>query len=146
VTHQINDRIDRLELHDSKVLTKTRIGDKLTFEFDWAKLTDFKEKGLGLIITGKSRLNLEHVISEKFFEVKERGITMEIDCPVDFLSNLDTIGENESKTNQIIRIDCFYKTSPEYRWIRWVIEFERFEFSWDNFVTQEDWQNGKVIE
>ena len=146
MTFQITEDISRLVLHDSSVLTKSKIGDNLTIEFDWAKLTDFKENGIDLIITGKAQLDLVNVISEEFFEEKVKGISSQIDCPVDFLQRIDAIGENESKTNEILRIGCLYKEPLKYRWIDWVIKFERFTFSWDNFVTHEEWMNGKIAD
>ena len=144
MTYQINKDINRLELHDSSVLIKYVIGDTLTIEFDWAKLTDFKEKGIDSIIVGKCQLNLEKIISEEFYEEKFKGITSQIDYPVDFLQRIDIIGENESKTNQILRIGCLYKDPIKNRWIDWILKFESFTFSWDNFVTYEDWMNGEI--
>lgn len=146
MTYKITEDISRLVLHDSSILTKSKIGDNLTIEFDWTKLTDYKENGLGLIITGKSQLDLVNIISEEFFEEKVKGIVSQIDCPVDFLQRIDRIGENESTIDQIIRIGCLYKESDKRRWINWIIKFERFIFSWDNFVTHEDWMNGKIAE
>lgn len=136
-----------MELHDSSIEKIERIGADVIITFDWAKLTDFKEKNLGLLIIGASKVVLKNVKSEKCTEEQTKNVVSEISIiPDDFLAQLGTIGENVSTSDNRIRIGVFYIKSPKYKWINLEFEFSDFEFIWDNHVTQDEWLQGKLPE
>jgi hypothetical protein len=143
MNYSFTTRLNRLKLHDSSIENIKRVGTDVIIDFDWAYLTDFAEMDLGPLVIGASRILLRSVESEKYTKEKE-GTISEISIHEDFINHFETIGENESTRDNQLKISGVYKKSSEYSWVNVELMFQSFEFTWDNYVTHQEWLQGKI--
>ena len=142
---KISKNIKRIELHDSSIDLLEFNSDNLVLTFDWAKLENYKEKNLDGIILGKCRLELSGIIKSTF-EIITDEETKTIEFPEDFQSKLDIIGENDSENDNHLRIGSIMNYDGKLAWTNWNLNFNKFDFYWNNHVTFKEWKNGAIAE
>ena len=112
-------------------------------EFDWAKIMDFHEGNTNSLILGNCRLKL-YGIRKNYLEVETEKDKNLIDFPDNFPQGLEVILQNFSENDNQLIISGVLDIDNRSKWINWMIEFDNFQFSWDNHVTSEEWKNGKL--
>jgi hypothetical protein len=142
---KISENIKRIELHDSSIDLLKFNSDNLVLTFDWAKLENYKEKNLDGIILGKCRLELSGIIKSTF-EIITDEETKTIEFPADFQSKLDIVAENDSENDNHLRIGSIMNYDGKLAWTNWNLNFNKFDFYWNNHVTFEEWKNGAIAE
>lgn len=141
---KISEDIKRIELHDSTIDNFDLTSENIELIFDWAKIVDFKEQNLGTLILGKSILKLNGIKSNSVeYENENEKTTLEFSEKL--INNLDIISENKSENDNTLRISALLKLDDKYVWTSWTTEFNDFEFTWEKYVTLEEWKNGKLV-
>ncbi|MAO09805.1 MAG: hypothetical protein CMC07_02645 [Flavobacteriaceae bacterium] len=142
---KISENIKRIELHDSNIDFLEINSDSIIITFDWAKLENYNEENLDGLILGKCKLELSGII-KKTFEIITDEETKITEFPKDFQSRLEIIGENESENDNHLRIGSLMNYDEKLAWTNWNLNFNKFNFYWNNHVTFEEWKKGAIAE
>ena len=140
---KISRNINRIELHDSTIDEFVITPDFINLIFDWAKLENFEEEKLSSLILGKCSLKLSGIKVNKLesdIESEKKNIVF----PNNFPSDLEIISKNHSDNDNHLIISGLIHLENKLVWTNWISEFESFEFSWNHYVTFEQWQNGEL--
>ena len=146
----INSDINRLRLHDSHLEKIVKSDNHVKIEFDWAYLSNYKEKKIhdGIVI-GKSTLEItgytKGIVRLDFkgsvgFENKT---PIEIPISSHLIDDWEIILDNEiNDIDKKIKISGFYNYENISCWIDWTFEYQKAELKWDTFILHEDWKKG----
>ncbi|TPN86312.1 hypothetical protein [Aquimarina algicola] len=148
---RIVENIKRLSLHDSILKKIDRIEDKLILTVDWAKIEDYTEKNIeeGLVL-GNCRLT--------FYELNNESLTIdfrgtpgneniapkEIEFDIKLFKEW-LILDNKSVDENKYCLNGLIDYENKYGWLDWNFYFSKFELSWNNYITWEEWRNGKIV-
>ncbi len=146
--NSINKNISRLSFHDSHLENLERKEDLTIVTFDWGYLGDFLENGYenGIVI-GKCRLLISGLKDEEF-RIYRKGTKYDIEkIPEDINKCWDVIANTgiDEKQNEII-LDGMFTRGSESNWIEWKFNYEVVKLEWNSFVTNKEWENGKLPE
>lgn len=142
----ITSHIKRLSLHDSHIEQIKQIGESLAIEFDWAKLENYQEKGIGdFIVMGRTYVKLSDLKKEIFRAYYEGKNFKEIERPVGVENSWQEIANTEiDEKKKIILLDGMYDDGQNQYWVEWELHYGKCEILWDSFVTGDEWKNGKL--
>ena len=144
---KLTSNFKKLSLHDSHIEKVDRCGSELIFEFDWAKLSDYLEKGIDdFIVMGKTFLRLSNIKKETFRAYDEsEGKFNDLEIPDDVEKSWQEISNTEiDEERKVFMIDGMFNDGKNYWWVEWEIHYGDFELEWNSYVTGEDWKKGKL--
>lgn len=143
--HRITKNINRIGLHDSLILGSNLSENCIILRFDWAKIDSYDEENLGQLVLGNCKLKLKN-IRRTFLEKESAEGNSKINFPVNFPDGFEEVLENISSNDNELKLSGFMTIDGNYVWISWHIEFDAFEFLWNNHVTLKAWKQGALAD
>lgn len=143
--YKITSGIDRISLHDSAVISSQLTETNIFLKFDWAAISYFEDI-INPLVLGHCELKLIGIQSS-FLERTDKENKVVISFPTNFpntFNKMHSILENKSPSDKVIIISGLLEHDPLDWWISWYIEFDCFEFSWDNHITVDEWKKGAL--
>jgi hypothetical protein len=148
----ISNEIERLSLHDSYLEKIERIDKSLIYTFDWGKLENYREKDIdeGIII-GKCILEFERFADESLIIDFSGSVGFENKSAkeIDFSPELFTdwlVLENKLEDKNRYCLSGLIDYQNISGWLSWQFSFKDFKLTWNDYISWEDWKNGKPIE
>lgn len=142
MTHTISTELKRIELHDSHVIGAITQNDSITLIFDWAKITDYHEQGLGDLILGETKLVLNKV-HESYLIIGE-NLNHKVHLPNLFIEGFKEILVVESQNDNDIKLGTLMNFKDKFQWVDWHMVFDNFQLSWHGHITHDSWLRGKL--
>jgi hypothetical protein len=145
----MNHNIERLNLHDTHLISIGRDTQDIILNLSHGYLSDHKEKGVNeAIMFADAVLSFKNVTSEIYRSSNEthNGTFYVIEKPSDFETEYEVIAGNELEANNHFVIQVFRKKFDplQFYCVEWTIEFDSFALDWKKFVLHRDWLMGSA--
>jgi len=150
---KITKNLDRISLHDSKILSFNFEDTLLLIELDWSKLSNFKEMSIkNEIVIGHTIIeivNPKNIVIELFysgtpgFENKPNEYIQVEQFDFRVLNEILEYKFDESRN--VFGFSGFYIHNSIDCWIEFKMTYDKFSFSFEKYISKEEWLKGMSI-
>jgi hypothetical protein len=142
----VNERIDRIDLHDSKFEVIERNSAIISIAFDWTILEDYEEEGIQEpVVLGITTMSAHGICKENIFIKKDNNQCKTSNFPDDISKKWNTISNYKIDENsKLIQLSGVYIENNKEFGITWQFNYESCRIYSDSFFTLTNWENGNL--